>query len=90
VSASTRALRDFAEADLPALIDLWAAGWTATGIPTDFDARRAWIGERLWACSIVGRGMSPDSGPPTLKMRWRAWEITTAFTVHSLRPGCHR
>jgi putative acetyltransferase len=47
VSASTRALRDFAEADLPALVDLWAAAWTATGIPIDFDARRAWIAERL-------------------------------------------
>ena len=37
----TGPLHDFAEADLPALIDLWAAAWTATGIPIDFDARRA-------------------------------------------------
>jgi putative acetyltransferase len=152
VSASTRALRDFAEADLPALIDLWAAAWTATGIPIDFNARRAWIDDRLSALcaggteivvgldtgekpagfvtidprsgaldqlcvapaergsglasalieeakrrspgvvelevndanprarrfyeregfSVVGRGVSPHSGLPTLEMRWRA------------------
>jgi putative acetyltransferase len=152
VSASTRALREFAETDLPALIDLWAAAWTATWIPIDFDARRAWISERLSGLraagaeiivgleargmpagfvtidarsgaldqlcvapaergsglaaalmdeakrrspgvidlevneanprarrfyeregfSVVGRGVSPHSGLPTLKMRWRA------------------
>jgi putative acetyltransferase len=47
-------LRDFAEADLPALIDLWAAAWTASGIPIDFDARRAWIGDRLHALRAGG------------------------------------
>jgi putative acetyltransferase len=47
VSASARILRDFASSDLPALIDLWTAAWTATGIPIDFDARRTWIRERL-------------------------------------------
>jgi hypothetical protein len=54
VSASTRALRDFAEADLPALIDLRAAAWTAPGIPIDFDARRAWIDDRLSALRARG------------------------------------
>jgi len=54
VSASTRGLRDLAESDLPALIDLWAAAWTATGIPIDFDARRAWIAERLGALLAGG------------------------------------
>ena len=54
MSASTRALRDFAETDLPALLDLWAAAWTATGIPIDFDARRAWIDERLRALRAGG------------------------------------
>jgi putative acetyltransferase len=54
VSASTRALREFAEADLPALIDLWTAAWTATGIPIDFEARRAWIDERLSALRAGG------------------------------------
>jgi putative acetyltransferase len=152
VSASTRALRAFAEADLPALIDVWTAAWSATGLPIDFEARRAWIGDRLRALradgaeivvgldasdrpagfvaidpssgyldqlcvapaerglglassllneakrrsparveldvneangrarrfyeregfSIVGRSVSPNSGLPTLKMRWRA------------------
>jgi putative acetyltransferase len=54
VSASVRSLRDFAESDLPALIDLWAAAWTATGIPIDFDARRGWIDERLDALRADG------------------------------------
>ena len=54
MSASTRDLRDFGPADLPALIDLWAAAWTATGIPVDFDARRAWIDDRLHALRAGG------------------------------------
>ncbi|HEX9168410.1 MAG TPA: GNAT family N-acetyltransferase [Roseiarcus sp.] len=54
MSVSTRFLRDFAEADLPALIDLWAAAWTATGIPIDFDARRPWLDERLRALEAGG------------------------------------
>jgi putative acetyltransferase len=47
VSASTRALRDFVEADLPALIDLWVAAWSETGLGIDFDARRAWLKSHL-------------------------------------------
>ena len=54
MSASTRALRGFAEADLPALIDLWVAAWNETGLPIDFDARRAWIEERLSALRAGG------------------------------------
>jgi putative acetyltransferase len=152
MSASTGALRAFAEADLSALIDVWAAAWSATGLPINFEARRAWIDDRLRSLradsadivvglgardepagfvtidpisghldqlcvapaergsglasallneakrrspgtveldvneangrarrfyeregfSIVGRGASPHSGLPTLKMRWRA------------------
>ena len=152
MSASTRVLRAFAEADLSALIDVWAAAWSATGLPVDFEARRVWIDDRLrelradgaeivvgldtsdkpagfvtidpnsghldQICvapaergsglarallneakrrspgmveldvneangrarrfyeregfSVVGRGVSPHSGLPTLKMRWRA------------------
>jgi putative acetyltransferase len=54
VSVSACRLRDFVEADLPALIDLWAAAWTATGIAIDFHARRAWIDERLSALRANG------------------------------------
>jgi putative acetyltransferase len=43
VSGSNRALRDFAEADLPALVDLWVEAWSETGLSVDFDARRAWL-----------------------------------------------
>ena len=43
MTAPSRALRDFVEADLPALIDLWVDAWKATGVPIDFDARRGWI-----------------------------------------------
>ena len=41
--APSRALRDFVEGDLPALIDLWVDAWKATGVPIDFDARRGRI-----------------------------------------------
>ena len=47
MSASTRALRDFVETDLPTLIDLWVAAWSETGLGTDFDARRAWLKSHL-------------------------------------------
>ena len=67
MSASTRALRDFAQTELPALLDLWAAAWTATGIPIDFDARRAWIVDRLRALRAsrhsVIVGLDPDGRP---------------------------
>jgi putative acetyltransferase len=152
VTASTRLLRDFAEADLPALVELWVEAWRQTGLGVDFDARRVWLtrhlrdlrasgaevvvgldaggrpagfaaidtesgyldqlcvapGERgsglalalldeakrrspgavelevnemnprarrfyeREGFSIVGRGLNPRSGLPTLKMRWRA------------------
>jgi putative acetyltransferase len=45
--SATRALRDFVEADLPALIDLWVAAWSETGLGIDFDARRAWLASHL-------------------------------------------
>ena len=152
MTARTRALRDFVEADLPALVDLWVAAWRETGLDIDFDGRRAWLVTHLralraggaeiivgldadqrpagfaaidaksgyldqlcvtpaeggsgLACalideakrrspivieldvnemnpralrfyeregfSVVGRGLNPQSGLPTLKMRWRA------------------
>jgi hypothetical protein len=61
VSATTRALRDFAEADLPAMVDLWAAAWTATGIPIDFNARRAGIENHLRSLRAAGARSSSDS-----------------------------
>ena len=54
MSASTRVLRDFAEADLPELIDLWVAAWKASGIPIDFEGRRAWIRDCLTALHAGG------------------------------------
>lgn len=152
MSAPTRALREFVEADLTALADLWVMGWSETGLAIDFDARRDWLIGHLRALraggadivvgldaggrpagfaaidarsgyldqlcvapsergsglttaildeakrrspgaieldvneangralrfyeregfSIVGRGLNPRSGLPTLKMRWRA------------------
>ena len=47
MSVPTRSLRDFDEADLPALLDLWAAAWRETGFAIDFEARRPWLDERL-------------------------------------------
>jgi putative acetyltransferase len=47
VSASTRVLRGFSDADLAALIDLWVAAWSETGLPIDFDSRRSWLSDHL-------------------------------------------
>ena len=49
MSAPGFALRDFEDADLPALVDLWAAAWRETGFAIDFEARRSWLVERLRA-----------------------------------------
>ena len=49
-----RSLRACAEADLPALIDLWVAAWSETGFVIDFHARREWLGDRLRALRANG------------------------------------
>ena len=54
MSAPGPALRDFAEGDLPALIDLWVAAWKVTGVRIDFGARRGWIENCLAALSAGG------------------------------------
>ena len=54
MSASNRRLRGLAEADLKALIDLWVLAWREVGLPIDFDARRAWLEERLSALRADG------------------------------------
>ena len=67
MSASTHALRDFVEADLPALIDLWVAAWSETGLGVDFDARRAWLEGHLRALRAGGAeiivGLDADGRP---------------------------
>jgi putative acetyltransferase len=47
-------LRAFDEADLPTLLDLWAAAWRETGFAIDFEARRPWLEERLRALRANG------------------------------------
>jgi putative acetyltransferase len=47
VNASAWSLRDYVEADLPALIELWVAAWREAGFAIDFDARREWLGDHL-------------------------------------------
>jgi putative acetyltransferase len=47
MTAPLRALRGFDERDLPALADLWVAAWRDTGLAIDFEARRAWLIDRL-------------------------------------------
>lgn len=54
MSAPPHALRDFAEGDLPALIDLWVAAWMASGIPIDFEGRRGWIRDCLAELHAAG------------------------------------
>ena len=71
-----RSLRAYAEADLPALIDLWVTAWSETGFAIDFTARREWLGDRLrslradGAAIVVGldRGGLP-SGFVTINAR---------------------
>ena len=47
MSVSAFALRDFDEADLPGIIDLWVAAWRESGFEIDFEARRPWLDQRL-------------------------------------------
>ena len=54
MSDPNRRLRDFAEADLPALVDLWVMGWSETGLDVDFEARRAWLVGHLRHLSADG------------------------------------
>ena len=67
MSVSTLALRDFHEADLPLLIDLWVAAWSETGFAIDFEARRTWIDQRLRAHRADGGaivvGLDPGGRP---------------------------
>jgi putative acetyltransferase len=67
VSVSTRPLRDFAEADLQSLIDLWTAAWRETGLGVDFDARRPWLDGHLRALRAEGvaivLGLDRDARP---------------------------
>ena len=58
MSVRAFALRDFDEADLPALIELWVAAWREAGFAIDFEARRSWLDQRLRShradgCAIV-------------------------------------
>lgn len=54
MSAKTRALREFVDADLPALVNLWVMGWSETGLAIDFDARRDWLIGHLRALRAGG------------------------------------
>lgn len=47
-------LRDYVEADLPALVDLWVAAWRETEFAIDFDARRTWLDGHLRALFAGG------------------------------------
>ena len=67
MSAPTRALRNFVEADLPALVDLWVAAWSETGLGINFDERRAWLAGHLRALRAGGAevfvGLDTDGRP---------------------------
>lgn len=67
MTARTRALRAFVEADLPALVDLWVAAWRETGLDIDFDGRRAWLVTHLRALRAGGAeiivGLGADQRP---------------------------
>ena len=54
MSVSAWRLRDFVEADLPALADLWVAAWQATDMAIDFESRRPWLDGHLRALLAEG------------------------------------
>ena len=54
MSASAWELRDFIETDLPALVDLWVAAWSETGLGINFEDRRAWLIGHLRALRAAG------------------------------------
>jgi putative acetyltransferase len=43
VNAPRRVLRAVEPTDMDGVADLWVAAWKTTGLPIDFDARRAWL-----------------------------------------------
>ena len=47
-------LRDFRDTDLPALLDVWTASWSATYPEIDFTARREWFTGHLAALRAKG------------------------------------
>jgi putative acetyltransferase len=67
VRPATRVLRDFAEADLAALVELWVAAWSEAGLGVDFHSRRTWLIGHLRALSAGGAeivvGLDPGGGP---------------------------
>ncbi len=67
MTEAREALRGYEDRDLPALADLWVAAWRETGFAIDFDARRAWLAERLAAHRAAGGaivvGLDGDGRP---------------------------
>lgn len=67
MSVSAFVLRDFDEADLSALIELWVAAWRETGFDINFEARRSWLRDRLRAHRAEGGailvGLDPAGRP---------------------------
>lgn len=47
-------IRPRADADWPAMLDLWVAAWRTTYPGIDFDARRVWLTERVAALENAG------------------------------------
>ncbi|RBP17211.1 putative acetyltransferase [Roseiarcus fermentans] len=54
MNAPVRPLRPIEDGDGPALADLWVAAWRDSGFAIDFEARRAWLVERLAAHRTAG------------------------------------
>lgn len=54
MTRATYLLHDFVPAHLPELVDLWVLSWQSAMPTIDFEARRAWIVERLSALQAGG------------------------------------
>lgn len=47
-------IRDYVEADLPALVDLWVGAWQAAMPGTDFAGRRVWFAQHFAELRVAG------------------------------------
>ncbi len=54
MARTLRGVRDFDDAFLPEMADLWVATWTATMPSIDFEARRDWLVDHLTAALARG------------------------------------
>jgi putative acetyltransferase len=91
VNASRRVLRAIEPADVDGVADLWVAAWKTTGLPIDFDARRAWLVGRLRELAREGAtilvGLDAEGRPAGLVTVDSRGAVDQIFVAPSERGG---